>query len=86
LRRFDVCIIKVGGQCIGLLNEILLGTVDHSGQWAIGTDTHGLAQRGGTVLSQLRIGNNVHSVLIKKHPAQMVITFERHEALRGMVN
>ncbi|MBN2218895.1 MAG: 2-oxoacid:acceptor oxidoreductase family protein [Kosmotogaceae bacterium] len=86
MKRFDIYIIGVGGQGIGLLSETLLRAVDHSGQRAIGADTHGLAQRGGMVSSHLRIGNDVHSVLIMKHSAELVIALERHEALRGMVN
>jgi|MTBAKSStandDraft_2_1061841.scaffolds.fasta_scaffold14213_4 indolepyruvate ferredoxin oxidoreductase beta subunit len=86
MKKFDIYITGVGGQGIGLLSEALLRAVDHSGQRAIGADTHGLAQRGGMVSSHLRIGSSVNSVLIMKHTADMVIALERHEALRGMVD
>lgn len=86
MAKFDVYLIGVGGQGIGLLSEVLARAVDYSGQVVIGADTHGLAQRGGTVASHLRIGPHAHSVLIGKHNAEMVLALERHEALRGMVD
>ncbi len=72
------------GQGIGLLSETLLRAADHAGLKVKGVDTHGLAQRGGIVVSQLRIGENANSPLIARGRAHMVISLERHEALRGM--
>jgi indolepyruvate ferredoxin oxidoreductase beta subunit len=48
-------------------------------------DTHGLAQRGGIVVSQIRIGDNVFSPLIPAGQTDLVISLERHEALRAAV-
>lgn len=83
---FNVYMIGVGGQGIGLLSEILIRAADHAGLKAKGVDTHGLAQRGGTVESHLRIGNQVHASLIRKGTADLVISLEKTEALRGMNN
>ncbi len=82
--KFDIYISGVGGQGIGLLSEALIRAIDYSGQRAIGADTHGLAQRGGIVVSHLRIGRDVNSVLIRKFTADLVVSLERHEALRAM--
>ena len=84
LEEFDVYLVGVGGQGIGLLSELLARAVDYSGQRVIGADTHGLAQRGGTVSSHVRIGEKANSVLVAPGTADMVISLERHEALRGM--
>lgn len=81
---FDIHLIGVGGQGIGLLSEVILRAVDASGQVVRGVDTHGLAQRGGTVVSQIRIGNGAHSPLVRPHQAHLVVALERTEALRGM--
>lgn len=81
--RFDIYMIGVGGQGIGLLSEVLLRAVDHAGLPVRSVDTHGLAQRGGTVESQVRIGAGAHSPLIQAGAADMVVALERHEALRG---
>jgi len=83
---FNVYMIGVGGQGIGLLSEILIRAADYAGFNAKGVDTHGLAQRGGTVESHLRIGDQVHASLIRKGTADLVISLEKTEALRGMNN
>jgi indolepyruvate ferredoxin oxidoreductase beta subunit len=82
--RFDIYLIGVGGQGIGLLSEIILRAADHAGNPVKGVDTHGLAQRGGIVCSQVRIGTRANSPLIRQGTADLVVALERHEALRGM--
>ena len=84
MKSTNIYLTGVGGQGIGLLAEILLRAADHASLRVKGVDTHGLAQRGGIVVSQLRIGDNVHSPLIPKGEADMVIGLERHETLRAM--
>jgi len=79
----NIHLAGVGGQGIGLLNEILLRAADHAGYNAIGVDTHGLAQRGGIVVSEIRLGETVHSPLIGNGQADLVVALERHEALRA---
>lgn len=81
---FNVYLCGVGGQGIGLLSEIILRAADHAGFAAKAVDTHGLAQRGGIVVSHIRIGSAVHSPLIPERMAHLVVGLERHEALRAM--
>lgn len=81
---FDIYMLGVGGQGIGLLSETLIRAFDYAGAPVRGVDTHGLAQRGGTVTSHLRVGPACHSPLIREGEADLVIALERHEALRGM--
>ena len=73
----------MGGQGIGLISEIILRAADHAGHPVKSVDTHGLAQRGGIVVSQIRIGENVFSPLVPAGQADLVISLERHEALRA---
>jgi indolepyruvate ferredoxin oxidoreductase beta subunit len=82
---FNVYLAGVGGQGIGLLSEMILRAADHSGQKVKGVDTHGLAQRGGIVVSQIRMGERVFTPLIPEGQADLVVALERHEALRAMV-
>lgn len=82
--KTDIYLIGVGGQGIGLLSEALIRAADYANLPVRGVDTHGLAQRGGTVESHLRIGDGIHSALIQKGEADMVIALERNEALRGL--
>jgi indolepyruvate ferredoxin oxidoreductase, beta subunit len=81
---FNVFMIGVGGQGIGLLSEVLLRAADAAGLAVVGCDTHGLAQRGGTVVSHLRVGDGAHSPLIEEGTADLVLALERHEALRAL--
>lgn len=84
MKSFNIYLTGVGGQGIGLLSEILLRSADHAGLKVKAVDTHGLAQRGGVVISHLRFGEKVFSPLILKNQADLVIALERHEALRGL--
>ncbi|MFH1490455.1 MAG: 2-oxoacid:acceptor oxidoreductase family protein [Pseudomonadota bacterium] len=82
--RFSIYLTGVGGQGIGLLSEIILRAADHAGHGVKGVDTHGLAQRGGIVVSCIRIGEKIHTPLIPAGKADLVIALECHEALRGL--
>ncbi|MEN8210238.1 MAG: 2-oxoacid:acceptor oxidoreductase family protein [Thermodesulfobacteriota bacterium] len=84
MKTFNIYITGVGGQGIGLLSQALLRGLDHAGINAIAVDTHGLAQRGGVVVSQIRCGKNIHSPLIMKKSADLVLGMEVHEAMRGV--
>ena len=81
---FNVFMAGVGGQGIGLLAEVLIRAADAAGLAVVGCDTHGLAQRGGIVVSHLRIGTGAHSPLIAEGEADLLLALERHEALRAM--
>ena len=83
MESFNIYLCGVGGQGIGLLSEILLRGADHAGFRAKAVDTHGLAQRGGIVVSHLRLGTKVHSPMVSAREADLVVALERHEALRG---
>jgi indolepyruvate ferredoxin oxidoreductase, beta subunit len=84
MSAFNIFMIGVGGQGIGLLSEVLLRAADAAGLPVVGCDTHGLAQRGGTVVSHLRVGDGAHSPLVEEGAADLVLALERHEALRAM--
>ncbi|MDF1593267.1 MAG: 2-oxoacid:acceptor oxidoreductase family protein [Desulfobacterales bacterium] len=84
MKPFNIYLTGVGGQGIGLLSEVLLRAGDHAGLPVKGVDTHGLAQRGGIVVSRLRFGAGVYSPLIPAGEADLVVALERHEALRGV--
>nr|WP_320016346.1 2-oxoacid:acceptor oxidoreductase family protein [uncultured Desulfobacter sp.] len=85
MKTFNIYITGVGGQGIGLLSQTLLRAIDYAGIQAIAVDTHGLAQRGGVVVSRIRCGETVHSPLIMKKSANLVLGMEIHEAMRGLV-
>ncbi len=80
----NIYISGVGGQGAGMLSEILVRAIDYAGIDFKAVDTHGLAQRGGTVVSQIRFGEKVYTPLIRSGEAHMCIALELHEALRSM--
>jgi len=84
MKTYNIYITGVGGQGIGLLSQALLRGIDHAGINVIAVDTHGLAQRGGIVVSQIRCGDNTHSPLIMKNRADLVLGMEIHETIRGL--
>lgn len=84
MNSFKIYLCGVGGQGIGLLNEILIRSSGNAGYEVKGADTHGLAQRGGIVVSHLKLGEKNYSPLIATGDANMVIALETHEAMRGM--
>ena len=86
MEKFNIYLTGVGGQGIGLISEILLRAADYAGLNVKSVDTHGLAQRGGIVVSQIRIGSNIYTPLIPAGESDLVVALERHEALRGMSN
>ena len=83
MKDFSIYLTGVGGQGIGLISEIILRSADHAGLPVKSVDTHGLAQRGGNVVSQIRIGDKVSSPIIPAGQTDLVISLERHEAFRA---
>jgi len=48
------------------------------------SEVHGMAQRGGSVTTQVRFGEKVYSPLIEKGKADAIVAFEKSEALRAL--
>lgn len=81
----NIYVCGVGGFGIGSVTGILSRAASIKGMEAIGSETHGLAQRGGVVVSTLRIGANLMgSPLIIKGNADIVFALEPLEALRAL--
>lgn len=83
MKEYNIYITGVGGQGIGLLSQTLLRGADHAGLAVMAVDTHGLAQRGGVVVSRIRCGSKVFSPLTLSHHCDLVLGMEIHEALRS---
>jgi indolepyruvate ferredoxin oxidoreductase beta subunit len=84
MKPMNIYMSGVGGQGIGLLSDVLLRACHAAGHVVHGCDTHGLAQRGGTVVSHLRLGEHVRTPRVSPGAADLVIGLERLEALRAM--
>ncbi len=83
MKPMDIYLCGVGGQGIGLLAEVLAQASLLAGYPVHGCDTHGLAQRHGTVVSHLRLGPGHFAPRVPEGGADLVVGLERLEALRG---
>ncbi len=79
----NIYLAGVGGQGIGLLASTLTKACLLAGYRVRSCDTHGLAQRGGTVISHLRIGDDLFTPRVPPGQADIIIGLERLEALRS---
>jgi indolepyruvate ferredoxin oxidoreductase, beta subunit len=78
----NISLVGVGGQGILLASEILCRVGLMQGKDVKKSEVHGMAQRGGSVVSQIRIGEKVYSPLIGIGETDYLISFEKLEALR----
>ncbi len=83
MKPISIYLAGVGGQGTTLLSDVIGRAAADAGLSAMVSDTHGIAQRGGSVVSHIRIGEGPNSPLICKNQADIVIALERLEALRG---
>ena len=82
MNKQDLLIVGVGGQGIVLASDILGEVALAAGHDVKKTDTLGMAQRGGSVLSHVRIADKVWSPLIKEGEVDVLVAFEKLEAVR----
>jgi indolepyruvate ferredoxin oxidoreductase beta subunit len=78
----NILITGVGGQGAVLASKILAQCALQRGEAAHTAETIGMAQRGGSVTSHVRLGDGVFSPLIPKGTADIVLGFEPAEAAR----
>jgi len=82
--RYTIQIVGVGGQGV-LLASMVLGTAAmNSGHNVAMSEVHGMAQRGGSVISTLRMGDDIVSPLASKGEADMILGFEPVETCRNI--
>ena len=81
-RVMNLFLCGVGGQGILLASEIISSACMNAGFDVKQSEVHGMAQRGGSVISHIRFGEKVHSPLIELGNADIVVSFEMLEALR----
>lgn len=80
----SILFIGVGGQGTILASKILSEGLLRYGYDVKMSEVHGMAQRGGSVTTQVRFGDKVYSPLIEKGKADAIVAFEKSEALRAL--
>lgn len=79
----NILICGVGGQGTVLAAKVLSQAAISGGEHVLSAETIGMAQRGGSVTSHVRIGEDIYSPLIPKGQADIIISFEAAEAARN---
>lgn len=78
----NVLLVGVGGQGTILASKILSEGLIQAGYDVKMSEIHGMSQRGGNVSTQVRFGDKVNSPIIGKGEADIIVAFEKMEALR----
>ncbi len=82
MKELNVLIVGVGGQGTLLASRVLGKYALEEGYDVKLSEVHGMAQRGGSVMTYVRIGEKIASPIIDEGGADLILAFEKLEALR----
>ncbi|MBR3393853.1 MAG: indolepyruvate oxidoreductase subunit beta [Firmicutes bacterium] len=80
----NIILCGVGGQGTVLASRLISAAAMKKGLPVMSAETIGMAQRGGSVFSHLRIGEDIYSPMIGPGEADLILAFEPAEAVRMM--
>ena len=80
----SIMLVGVGGQGTILASKLLTTGLMNAGYDVKMSEIHGMSQRGGSVSSQVRYGEKVYSPVIEIGGADILVSFEKMEALRWL--
>ena len=83
---YNIVIVGVGGQGTLLASKILGQLAMNNGYDVRVSEVHGMSQRGGSVVTYVRISNDqpLYSSIVEQGQADIVLAFENLEALRAL--
>ena len=84
MSNISLLLVGVGGQGTILASKVLAEVAMQSGLDVKMSEIHGMAQRGGSVVTHVKIGSKVASPLVEKGEADIILAFEQLEALRWL--
>ncbi|MDW7738815.1 MAG: indolepyruvate oxidoreductase subunit beta [Bacillota bacterium] len=84
MNKTDILIAGVGGQGTILTGRVIAALAISEGLDVKTAETHGMAQRGGSVITHVRISEKVYSPLIPQGDGDILLSFEKLEALRWL--
>lgn len=84
MSNVSIMIAGVGGQGTLLTSRVLGAAAVKAGYDVKVSEVHGMAQRGGSVITYVKIGSSINSPVIEKGEADILLCFEKLEALRWM--
>lgn len=80
----NIVLAGVGGQGSVLATRVLASAAELAGHEVVTSEVHGMSQRGGTVITTVRFGDEVLSSSIPDGEADFLVAFERLEAARHL--
>ncbi len=80
----SLIVCGVGGQGILVASDVISIAALNAGFDVKKSEVHGMAQRGGAVVSAVRFGKKVYSPLVTDNEADYILAFEKLEALRSL--
>ena len=83
-KEINIIICGVGGQGVVLVSELLGNAAVIGGVAVKGSEVLGMAQRGGSVFSNLRLGGDVIAPMTPEGKCDVLIAVEPSEALRNI--
>ena len=78
----NILIVGVGGQGTLLASRVLGGLANALNCDVKVSEVHGMAQRGGSVVTNVSLGDKVASPLIEQGEADFLLAFEQHAHVR----
>ncbi len=82
--KYNIHLVGVGGQGVLLASTVIGSAAMKQGMEVTMSEVHGMAQRGGSVASSVRIGKGVLSPLIPKGGADLLMGFEPSETFKAL--
>lgn len=83
-RVINILLVGVGGQGTILASKVLGKVAEATGGEVKLSEIHGMAQRGGSVVTQVRFGPKVYSPVVARGTADFILAFEKLEAMRWL--
>ncbi len=83
METVNIVLCGLGGQGILFMTRVLAQAALDQGLPVIGAETHGMAQRGGSVISHLRLGE-VEGSLVRTGTAHLLLSLEENEGYRNL--
>jgi indolepyruvate ferredoxin oxidoreductase beta subunit len=82
MNDLNIMIVGVGGQGTLLASKLIGSVAEKCGYDVKVSEVHGMSQRGGSVVTYVKLGEKVYSPIIEKGEADIILAFEKLEALR----
>jgi indolepyruvate ferredoxin oxidoreductase beta subunit len=80
--EYQMIIVGVGGQGILTISDVIAIAARKKNLHVLGSEVHGMAQKGGSVITNLKIGKELYSPTIPEGSAKVLVGIEENETLR----